>query len=269
MRFIDVGGAGVAVHVAEPQSRVSEIDVVLLHGAGMDHTVWRYQTRRLAGLGFRTFAPDLPGHGHSDGPALGSIPEMAEWLAGFLDGSGSNRAVVVGHSMGSFVALECAAVDPERIAGVVLIASSDSMDVHPELQRSADMSDPHAIELMVGWMHTGEQRLGGHRNSGSWSAGLSRATLAANLGVLGTDLAACADFDPMMRRSRVRQPTLIIQGTADRMTTVRSATRLRTGFEHAELTLIEGAGHMLNSEHAREVNEAVRRFAMGVTERVL
>ena len=51
--------------------------VVLLHGAGMDRSVWSQQTRWLAHHGTRALAVDLPGHGDSEGPALTSVGDLA------------------------------------------------------------------------------------------------------------------------------------------------------------------------------------------------
>ena len=47
--------------------------LILLHGAGMDGSIWQLQTRYLANKGIRSLAIDLPGHGFSDPPTLKSI----------------------------------------------------------------------------------------------------------------------------------------------------------------------------------------------------
>ena len=62
----------------------SEI-IVFLHGAGFDHSVWVMPARYFARHGYRVIAPDLPGHGRSDGPALQSIEQMAEWVHQLVD----------------------------------------------------------------------------------------------------------------------------------------------------------------------------------------
>src|ERR1700687_2543297 len=74
--------------------------VVMLHGAGMDHIVWALPARSLAHRGRSVLAPDLPGHGRSEGPVLSSIAVMAAWLIGLLDAAGIGEAALVGHSMG-------------------------------------------------------------------------------------------------------------------------------------------------------------------------
>src|ERR1700754_395844 len=83
--------------------------VVLLHGAGFDHSTWALHSRWFAHHGFSVLAPDLPGHGRSAGPALQSIAEMADWIAALLDSVQVTKARLIGHSMGSLIALEAAA----------------------------------------------------------------------------------------------------------------------------------------------------------------
>ena len=93
--------------------------VVLVHGSGMNRTVWQLQTRYLAHHGFRVAAIDLSGHGGSSGPALASIPEMGAWLAEVIDALDLGPAHVVGHSMGTFIGIEAAAQRPETVASLV------------------------------------------------------------------------------------------------------------------------------------------------------
>src|SRR6266849_8693889 len=83
--------------------------VVFVHGAGLDHTVWALLARWFAHRGWGVLAPDLPGHGRSDGEPLGSIAAMADWTAALIAVAGASKATIIGHSMGSLVALETAA----------------------------------------------------------------------------------------------------------------------------------------------------------------
>src|SRR6185503_11948931 len=76
-------------------------------------------------------AIDLPGHGHSDDlpESRGSIRHHAEAVLRTLDHAGIERAIVCGNSMGGGVALRLAASWPDRVAGLVLVASV-GRDVH-------------------------------------------------------------------------------------------------------------------------------------------
>jgi pimeloyl-ACP methyl ester carboxylesterase len=264
MRQVRLGGRIAAIHVDEPGSP-NGIDVVLVHGAGFDHTAWRYQTRFLAGRGYRTLAPDLPGHGGSEGPSLGSIEEMAEWLGELLSVSGVEQPVLVGHSMGSYIALATATSSPGSARALVLLGASDRMRVHPELLDASARQDHHAIDLMIGWMHTGHNRYGGHRSAGSWIAGTSRRILECNLGSLGSDLAACEAFDPALIGAMPGCPTLIVSGADDKMTSSRAAERLHVLLGSEEHVVLDGAGHMALVERAEDIDAALVRFLSRAT----
>ena len=66
--------------------------IVMLHGAGMDHTAWALQDRYFAHPGYSVLAPDLPGHGRSAGTPLKSIAEMADWTAALIAAAGAAKA---------------------------------------------------------------------------------------------------------------------------------------------------------------------------------
>src|SRR5580692_1135401 len=96
--------------------------IALLHGAGFDHTTWALHSRWFAHHGYGVLAPDLPGHGRSIGAPLTTIADMADWTAALLDAAGAAKAWLVGHSMGSLIALETAARHPTRVSALSPIA---------------------------------------------------------------------------------------------------------------------------------------------------
>src|SRR5260370_2216281 len=96
--------------------------IAFIHGAGMDHTVWALQTRWFAHHGRNVLALDLPGHGRSAGPHLGSIAAMADCVLAALAAVGAERASLVGHSMGALTALPAAAPPPQTSAALALLA---------------------------------------------------------------------------------------------------------------------------------------------------
>src|ERR1700732_3053893 len=115
----------------------SQPTIVLLHGAGFDHTSWALHSRWFAHHGYGVLAPDLPGHGRSSGAPLSTIADMADWTAALLDAAGSAKAWLVGHSMGSLVALEAAARHPTRVSALSLIGTAAIMTVGPDLLKGA------------------------------------------------------------------------------------------------------------------------------------
>src|SRR5260221_5887943 len=111
----------------------SQPAIVLLHGAGFDHSTWALHSRWFAHHGFGVLAPDLPGHARSSGAPLPAIAEMADWTAALLDAAGAAKAKLVGHSMGSLIALEPPAGNPAKVSALGLIATSAARTVGPDL----------------------------------------------------------------------------------------------------------------------------------------
>jgi pimeloyl-ACP methyl ester carboxylesterase len=232
--------------------------VVLLHGAGMDRTVWSQQTRWLAHHGTRALAVDLPGHGDSEGPAITSIWGLATWTARLAEALGG-RIHLVGHSMGAFIALEAAAATPDRIASVVLMGVGAAMPVHPDLQVAADDDDPLAAALMAGWMHGPDQKFGLNPTPGMSMTGTSRAVIeACPPGVLGSDLAACATYPGAVdAATALTCPVTLILGSLDRMTPRRAAQPLLDAMPSAAVVELPDSGHAPMMEEPGAVRRAL------------
>ena len=230
--------------------------VVLIHGAGQDHSVYRYLTRLLAHRGFGALAVDLPGHGRSPGPAIGDIPGMASWVLDLLDAVRAAKSAIVGHSMGSLVALECAVRAPGRVAALVLTGPSESMAVHPELQRAADGMDPLAVGLIAGWTHTGSGRFGAHPDPGMWTRGVTTRQLEREAESLAADLRACAGYDAAERAAAITCPVTIMIGGRDRMTPPRAGAEIAGSLPHAEVVRLDDAGHNMPGDRPFELASA-------------
>lgn len=264
MMELEVGGRRAFLHTGGIEFDPSRPVVVLVHGAGMDHVVWRDQTRSLAHEGVAAVAPDLPGHGRSEGPVHTSIEEMAGWVVDLMDALGVERAGLAGHSMGSLVAVETAAAHPERVDRLILAGASGEMGVHPDLLAAAEDDLPLAARLIAGWSFGGHGRMGGHPRSGTWlRAGAIRLVEASPPGTLAAGLRACAAYPGLERASEVAAPTLVIAGEVDRMTPLPAGAKLAEALPEGRLEVVEGAGHMLMAEHPGEVL-ALMRDVLGV-----
>jgi pimeloyl-ACP methyl ester carboxylesterase len=115
---LSVDGRGVYAYTGGRPFDAAGRTIVFLHGAVTDHSVWTLLARWFAHHGFGVLAVDLPGHMRSDGPPLRNVEALADWTIALLDAAGVGRAALVGHSMGSLIALEAAARvgrDPTRL----------------------------------------------------------------------------------------------------------------------------------------------------------
>lgn len=234
--------------------------VILVHGAGMDHTVWVLQTRYFAHHERNVLAVDLPGHGRSEGPALTSIGDMADWLARLLDAASVGGVAVVGHSMGSLVALELSARHPERVESAALLSTAMPMAVSEELLAAARANDHDAIDMITVWGHGRGAQLGGHKVPGLWMTGTAERLLEqAADSVLYTDLSACNDYrDGLEAASKVRCSVLMVVGREDRMTPPRAARALADAFPEAQTVVIDGCGHMMMVEKPDQVLDSLK-----------
>jgi len=235
--------------------------VVLVHGAGCDRTVWQLQTRWIAHHGHRAAALDLPGHGGSDGPALTNITEMAAWLAETVKSLGLAPAHLLGHSMGSFVALEAAAQHPEIARSLILLGVAATIPVHPELLSAATDDDPLAGQLITSWGVGSRARNGGHASPGMWLIGSNISLLERSAsGVLATDLAACQVYDRAeTAAAQVKCPVTLLLGSEDKMTPARAAQPLTQAFGEglANVIQLHQVGHFMQVESPTAVRQAI------------
>lgn len=236
--------------------------VVFVHGAQHDHSVWILQSRYLAHHGFAVLAVDLPGHGRSAGPALASVEAMADWLLALLGAAGIGSAAIVGHSMGSLIAIEAAARAPERIAKIGLVGTAVPMKVGDELLTATRDDEPAAIDMINIWSHSGYAQKPSNPGPGFWVVGQNKRLMERmDKGVLHADFAACNAYaNGLTAAAALKCPVLFILGRRDAMTPLKAAAALREAIPAAKVVEVGGSGHALMSEAPDEVLDALRTF---------
>jgi pimeloyl-ACP methyl ester carboxylesterase len=168
-------------------------------------------------------------------------------------------AHLVGHSMGSLIALEAAARRPEVIGTLALLGTAAPMRVSPALLAAARDDEARAFDLINRWSHSTINAPPGCPGPGFsiYNQNLRLMERQAK-GVLFTDFAACNDYGGALgAAAKLTCPTLFISGQRDMMTPPGAAatlaeavrTRLRSiGLQDPELVRIPDCGHAMMAE---------------------
>lgn len=156
---VPVSGGDLRVGVWDPEPEVDGApDVLLIHGVTASHRAWPFVVERLPGV--RAIAPDLRGRGASNGlTGAAGMRAHADDLAATLDALGVERTVVVGHSMGGFVAVVFAHLHPERVSRLVLVDGGLPLDVPAGVDTDALVAGilgPTAARLSMRFADAGE-----------------------------------------------------------------------------------------------------------------
>jgi len=240
--------------------------VVFIHGAQNDHSVWALQTRWFAHHGYGVLAPDLPGHGRSRGPALRTVEEMAGWLLALLDAAGVANALLVGHSMGSLIALEASRQAPERVRALAMLGTTYPMKVSDALLETSRSDEQSAIDMVNIWSHSSMAQKPSSPAPGFYVMGGAR-RLMQRMSQLNpehlfhTDFSACNAYaNGQAAAEGVRCPALFIFGSSDMMTPPRSTRLLTTAIAHGRVVTVD-AGHSMMAEQPDAVLDALAAFA--------
>ncbi|HSD40351.1 MAG TPA: alpha/beta hydrolase [Burkholderiales bacterium] len=236
--------------------------VVFVHGAEHDHSVWVLQSRYLAHHGHGVLAVDLPAHGRSEGSPLASVEAISDWLPALLDAAGVKQAALVGHSMGSLVALDCAARHPARVSQIAMIGAAFPMRVSEELLTATRDDEPLAQDMVNIWSHSAYAHYPSNPGPGFWVIGENlRLMQRQKPGVMHVDFKACNDYAAGAERAgQVACPALFILGRRDVMTPARSGRELAKAVKGARIVEIGASGHALMAEKPNEVLDALTVF---------
>jgi pimeloyl-ACP methyl ester carboxylesterase len=257
---LDVCGQSTYCYTNNRDIDQAKDSIIFLHGAGMDHTVWTLPARHFARHGRNVIAVDLPGHGRSDGAALTSIEAISDWLVALLGALQLTSAAITGHSMGSLVAIDCAARHPDRVSAIALVGSTAPMPVSDAILDASAANDHSAFDMLTQWGYSKRHQYGGNSNPGVWMVGSTlRLYERARPGVLNADMSACNNYSAGLERAaNISCPVLMILGEDDRLTPVRSTMPLQGALPDPRVITIENSGHSLMTEAPNAVLDALK-----------
>ena len=234
--------------------------IVLLHGSVVSRKLWLPQLRALSDA-YRVLAPDLPGHGGRAAERF-TLAAASQMLAELIERDTAGRALVVGASLGGYVAIDLAHRFPDRVAALVLAGASrnfmGALGLYLRVVGGA---------MRRGWLRQTRERAEERtrRIFPPALAEVAEAQITAGVfpDALGPAFAEMAGRDFQLLLADYPGPTLILNGERDAGPRA-SASRFARGARQAEVATIADAGHACNLDQPELFNRAVREFAARV-----
>jgi 3-oxoadipate enol-lactonase len=235
--------------------------VVFLHAFPLNAAMWAAQVDALKGR--RTLAPHLPGFG-GQAVAQADLDAFAAAALGEMDASGVDRAVVVGLSMGGYVAFRLHALAPDRVEGLVLADTRAGADDEAGRRKRTDQA-ARARSEGIGWMPDamvpallGETT---RRERPEVVDHVRRLIAQAHPEGVARALEAMRqrpDSTPAL--AGIGVPTLVVVGEEDTLTPPGESRHIADGIPGARLVVLPRAGHLANLEAPAGFNEVLLDF---------
>jgi len=228
--------------------------VLFIHGAAQRTDTWKYQLELLKNYpDFNIIAPDLPGHGQSEGKGRRSVAEYTDFIVRFIQTLGLNDIVPVGHSMAGGIAMLLAVDHPGLISACVLVDAGAKMPVAEESLKTVKSNYQSFCDISPTRMYA---EGASDELKREYKAGLLDTSPEASY----WDLIACNEFDIDSRVDSIVVPTLIISGELDILTPVKYGEHLHEKIKGSSFYVIRGAGHFVMQEVPDEFNRLLLDF---------
>ncbi|MFM1653158.1 alpha/beta fold hydrolase [Brevibacillus sp. B_LB10_24] len=243
--------------------------LILLHGLGNNSRSWKHQ---LSGLQehFQVIAWDTPGYGKSSDPdpEFRTFRELADILKAFLDGLGLQKIHLLGHSMGSALALQFCSMYPEYVEALILAATTLGGRTHPKTNEEKLQNRLRMIEQETPAELARKrvpQTLSPYASDEVRQYAESIMAQVRASGYRSVSYALYhADQTPLL--ADIKVPTLVICGEDDIITPVKESVTVQQGIKDSKLVLIPQAGHVCYLEQPEAFNTHVRTFLQGVAQ---
>lgn len=241
--------------------------VVFVHGFPFQASMWEPQIPVAAETGRRVVIPDLPGFGRSAVPAdrsAYSLDRYADLVAALVGELGLGRVVLVGLSMGGYIALAVARRHPEVLAGLVLADTRPDPETPEGRQTRSDqqalVEERGDVTPLVDGLLTRILADTGPRYAevGATLGNMMRSTAPA--GWIGALEAIKQRRDQTDLLPSIAVPTLVVVGESDALVPVDVAEAMAKAIPGARLEIVPGAGHVANLENPDVFNRAFSEF---------
>jgi len=240
--------------------------LLLIAGLSEDLTSWIFQIPEFSKK-YRVIVFDNRGVGRTDVPDIPYSTEMmADDSAGLLNALGIEKAHILGHSMGSWIAQELALKYPQLIRSLILVSAGTQethmgkhlIDTWARMAREGVNREIYVRELLL-WVFTDKFFENTEMVQMAVDTLMTSPYPQPAHGLI-RQVGACLEHNTKDRIGNITAPTLVLTGKEDILAPVRMSEELAAGIAGAELAVLEGAGHGLYYEVADKFNRAVLEF---------
>ena len=238
--------------------------VVFLHAFPLNAQMWHAQMEAVGADGFPVLALDFPGFGTAPSSGQRTVQEFAQYITDALERERVTDAVLVGLSMGGYVAFRILERHPALVRGAVLAdtkASADAPDARTKRLKMAARVESEG----TGFLQT-ELIPNLLSKTVTPEVLLEVQTLAGDApqhAVYNALAALASRPDSRVMLSEITVPTLILVGEDDSVTPIGDSEMMLGGIRTARLEVIRGAGHLSNLEQPQAFNAALLEFLQG------
>ena len=236
------------------------IPLVFLHGVGGGRSAWDAQVSHFSRLGYHCLAWDQPGYG---GKALVEPYTLERVVEALAKEIGPEPAVLVGHSMGGFIAQETYHRHPGRVKALALCFTTAAFGGGTQFARDFIAQRIGPLDEGLSMAAVAARLMPTMRGTRSDPAGLAHAerimsgippqTYRKAVQLLTT-------FDRRAELGQIAVPTLLVAGTDDRTAPAAHMRRMSERIPGAQFELLEGCGHLGPMDQPEAFNQVLERF---------
>ncbi len=238
------------------------LPLVFVHGFPLSRGVWQKQIEALR-PSYRVVAPDLRGLGESEPqPGPTTMAQCAADLRALLQQLATGPVVLIGHSMGGYVALAFARQFPEMLRGLVLVctkAGQDNSEAAAGRRALAEKVKAKGVHVVLDEM---APKMLSPGNQDPQMAAQVFGFMASSkpAGVVGALLGMAERPDATSLLAQITVPTLVITGADDALIPRAESDKLAGAIPGAQLTVIPHAGHLVAFEQPDEFNRVLKEW---------
>jgi len=259
--YIKINGFGIDYNVEGPRTG---IPVVFIHGFPFNKEIWKPQIEAFK-KDYYIISYDVRGHGTSDvGNAQYTIEYCVDDFIHLLNILKVESAVVVGHSMGGYIALRAIERNPERFRGLVLCntrSECDTNEVKINRALQAKAVKFHGTKKFANkFLPTAIYEKTIQNNPELVRSMCQIIEKTSPNAIAGMLIALSARTDSTPSLTKINVPTLIMVGQFDELTPPSVSISMKEKIPNAELNILPNSAHLSNLENPEEFNQHLLEF---------